>query len=132
MKRRVVVCLLLCVPLSFSADKKRKGPKPPEIEVLEATVRRSEGVITLDGRVKNAGERPAQGLVLVFDFAATGKQVVTSKRGPAEDADLAPEAETEFHVQINDPVRAVEVSIQAVDGSGRELNVIKPGPYAIE
>ena len=132
--RNVVPVLLLTLAIfSTAAERKRKDPlKPPEIEIVEIVVQRSEGRISLDGRVKNSGQRPAAGVVLIFDFMAPGRQVITSKRGSLETERLEPGEEAEFHVFAADPVRAVEIQVQAAEGSGRELKVIKAGPHPIE
>ncbi len=129
----VPVLLLALGTLSTAADKKRnQPPKPAEIEIVEITARRSEGRVSLDGRVKNTGERPAMGVVLFFDFMAPGRQVITTKRGNLEIETLDPGEEAEFHVYAPEPPRAVEIRVQVQDSSERDLKVIKPGPYAIE
>jgi hypothetical protein len=118
---------LLCV-----ASQKRKSPKPPEVEVIEITARRSERLVTVDGRVRNSGERPVQGLTLLFSMMAPGGQVITTQKGTIEEEVLEPGEEAEFHWKMRDPVRAVDFKIDAVDGVGRELLVRKAGPYPIE
>jgi hypothetical protein len=129
----VPVLLLALATLSTAADRKRNQPlKPAEIEIVDVTAQRGEGRVSLDGRVKNAGERPASGVVLIFDFLAPGRQVVTSKRGALEAERLGPGETAEFHAYVPAPPRAVEIRIQAEEGNGRELKVVKPGPYVIE
>lgn len=133
MRNGVAVLLLALATLSTAADRKRNQPlKPAELEFLEVTAQRREGRILLDGRVKNSGERPAAGIVLIFDFMAPGQQVITTKRGTLEAEMLGPGEEAEFHAFVADPPRAVEIRLQAEEGSGRELRVIKAGPYPIE
>jgi hypothetical protein len=95
-------------------------------------VQRTEGRVALDGRVKNTGERPITGALLIFHFLAPGRQVITTKQGPLDAELLEPGEEAEFHVHIVDPVRAVRVRIEAQDGSGRDLRVDKGGPFPIE
>jgi hypothetical protein len=134
MRNVVPVLLVALATLSVAADKKRNRapPKPTEIEVVEITARRGEGRVSLDGRVKNTGERAAVGIVLLFDFMAPGRQVITTKRGDLEIETLEPGEEAEFHVYAPEPPRAVEIRVQVRDGSQRDLKVIKPGPYPIE
>ncbi len=130
----LAVALLALASLLFGAGQKRNQPKlkPPEVVVLDASARRVDGRVALDGRLKNAGERPAQGLILLFDFMAPGRQVITTKRGPIDEELLAPGQEAEFHAHIVDPVRAVEFRIAAEDASGRDIKVQRPGPFPIE
>jgi len=134
MRDVVPVLLVALATLSAAADKKRNRapPKPTEIEVVEITARRGDGRVSLDGRVKNTGERAAVGMVLLFDFMAPGRQVITTKRGDLEIETLEPGEEAEFHVYAPEPPRAVEIRVQVRDGSERDLKVIKPGPYPIE
>ena len=134
MRNVVPVLLVALATLSVAADRKRNQapPRPAEIEIVEITARRGEGRVSLDGRVKNTGERAAAGIVLLFDFMAPGRQVITTKRGNLEIETLEPGEEAEFHVYAPEPPRAVEIRVQVQDGSERDLKVIKPGPYAIE
>jgi hypothetical protein len=122
----IVVLTTLCVT---GAEKKRK---PPDVEVLEATGRRSEGSVAIEGRVRNTGEKPIKGMILLFDFMASGRAVITTQKIALDDEILEQGKESVFRVQTNDPVRAVEFQINAVDGSGRDLRVAKAGPFAIE
>lgn len=133
MRSVAAVLLLTLATFSTAAQRKRKDPpKPPEIEVVEIAAQRGEGRVSLDGRVRNSGERPASGVVLIFDFLAPGRQVITSKRGNLEVDKLAPGEEADFHVYVAEPARAVEVRVQAEESNGRELKVIRAGPHPIE
>ncbi len=122
-----VLASLLC-----GANQKRKAPKPPDVEVVEVTARRSQGAIAIDGRVRNCGERPIPSLALLFSLMAPGRQVVTTQKGVIDEETLNPGEESEFHWAVKEHVRAVEFQIEAVDGKGRDLLVAKPGPYIIE
>lgn len=130
MRRVWAIPAILAVAL-LGADKK-KAPKPPDVEVIEASARRGGEKIALDGRVRNSGLKPVRGLVLVFDFLAPGKQVITTQKGAVDEESLDLNAEAAFHVELNAPPRAVQFQIGAVDEAGRDLRVAKPGPYAIE
>jgi len=44
----------------------------------------------VDGRVRNSGEKPIKQLMLVFDFMAPGKQVITTQKGAIDEELLAP------------------------------------------
>ena len=74
--------MLALAGASAGADKK---PKPPDIEVLEASAHRGEARISVDGRVRNSGEKPIKELTLLFHFMAPGKQVVTTQKGRIEE-----------------------------------------------
>jgi len=131
MKRAFLLLVALASLLCLLAQK-RKSPKPPEVQVVEVMARRSEGVVTIDGRVRNCGLKPIRGLTLLFSMKAPGGQTVTTKKGAIEEELLEPNQESEFHWAMKDPVRAVEFQIEAVDSSTRELMVDKPGPYPVE
>ena len=128
---RLALIWLLLGTLLFSQEKKRK-PKPPEIEIARIVVRRDVDLITLDGRVRNTGERPGDGIVLLFHFFAPGRQPLTTRKGSLDDDSLEPGEECEFRFQVQSPARAVEITIDAHDGAQRDLKVIKPGPYRID
>ena len=125
---RVILVVALAVA-SAAADKKKK---PPDVEVMEASAHRGEVKVSVDGRVRNSSEKPIKQLMLVFDFMAPGKQVITTQKGAIDEELLAPRQEAVFHMELNAPPRSVEFQINASDGSGRELRVAKSGPFPIE
>lgn len=127
--KRVVAALLLLGSLSFPADKKRKSP---ELDVIEVTVRRADGKIGLDGKVKNVSDKPYRAITLIFDFQAAGRQVISSTRAEIDPDPLGPQDEAEFHAQTPDLARAVAVVIRAEDKGEKDLRVDKAGPYPIE
>jgi hypothetical protein len=129
---RAFALILALASLCFPAQKKGKSPRPAEVEVLAAAAYRSEGVVQLDGRIRNAGERPMTKLNLFFDFFGTSNEPITTKRTEVDPEEIAPGDEAEFRVEVGDPVRAVRFQIRAEEGEGRDLKVIKPGPYVIE
>ena len=128
-----LAAFLALASLLFAAEKKRKpSPKPPELEVLAVSAHRSEGRITVDGRVRNISEKPIQNVTLVFDFLGAARQVITTQKGSIDEELLEPGKEAEFHWEIVDPVRAVEFRISAVDASTFQLRLDKSGPFPIE
>lgn len=124
-----LLILVLAALCASGADKKRK---PPDVEVVDAAGHRSEGSVTIEGRVRNTGEKPIKGMVLLFDFMASGRAVIATQKIALDDELLEPGKESTFRVQTNDPVRAVEFQLNAVDESGRDLRVAKAGPFPIE
>jgi hypothetical protein len=126
---RVILALSLLVIASVAAEKKKK---PPEIEVLEASAHRGEIKVTVDGLVRNNSEKPIKELTLLFDFQASGNQVVATAKGSIDEAVLEPGQQAAFHMEANTPPRSVAFQINAQDGSGRVLRVEKPGPFPIE
>jgi len=125
-----VILILALVAGSPAADK--KPPKPPDIEVLEVSAHRGERKVSLEGRIKNTGEKPIKKLRLLFNFMAPGKQVITTQTGEIEEELLGRGEEASFHMELNDPPRSVEFSIDAEDGSKRALRIGNPGPFPIE
>ena len=125
---RVVLVIALAV-IPVAAQKKRK---PPDLEVIEAVARRGEAKVSVEGRVRNSGEKPIKNLTLLFHFFAPGKEAIATAKGPIDEEVLAPGAESAFHMETKAPPRAVEFQVDAQDGSGRELRVAKSGPFRIE
>jgi len=121
--KSVFVALLMLATLLCFGQEKRKGGRRMDIEVVECAVHRTDGKVSVEGRVKNASTKTVNGLVLLFDFIGTDGQVVTTKKAPVDEEALAPDGESPFHFETTDPVRAVEVRVQGMDGSGRELRV---------
>ncbi len=56
--------LVALAPLWCEGAQKRKAPRPPDVRILEVVSHRSEGLITVDGRVGNCGARPIAKLTL--------------------------------------------------------------------
>ncbi len=129
MKTLRVILVLALVILPVGAQKKRK---PPDLEVLEAVAHRGEDKVSVDGRVRNSGEKPIKELTLLFNFLAPGKAAIATEKGAIDDEILEPGKESAFHMEANAPPRAVQFQIDAQDGSGRELRVAKSGPFTIE
>ena len=121
------VILSLC----FAATGQRKK-KPADVEVIETRARRVEGKITLDGRVRFTGERPARGLVVVFDFLSPEHEVVTSQQTQVADGVVRAGQEASYQTELVDPVRAISYRVRAVGAGERDLRVSNPGPYPIE
>jgi hypothetical protein len=126
------VGFLALASLLYPASQKRNPPKPPDLEVVSAAAHRQDGIIAVDGRVRNSGGRPIEGLTLLFDFMAPRSQVITTKRGVIEEGTLEPGREVEFQVQLDDHARAVQFRIHAEDRDARELRVARNGPFVIE
>lgn len=124
--------LLTLASLCFAAPKKGKQAKGPEVVVLEVLCKRAEGDVAVDGRVRVATEKPVKKLNLLIDFLGSDKQLLQTKRGEVDSELLSPGEESEFHLRVSDPVRAVLYSIRAEDGDGRELRIEKSGPFPIE
>ena len=129
MKTLQIILVLLLVVGSAAADKKKK---PPDVDILAASARRGESKISLEGKLRNSGEKPIKTLMLLFDFMAPGRQVVTTQKAPIDEEVLEPGQEAVFHMELNDPPRSVKFQINAADGSGRELRVAHGGPFAID
>jgi hypothetical protein len=121
------VVLSLCAPATGQRKK-----KAADVEVMETRARRVEGQITLDGRVRFTGERPAHGLVIVFDFLSPEHEVVTSQKTQVADDVVRAGREASYQTVLVDPARAVSYQVRAFDAGERDLSVANPGPYPIE
>lgn len=127
--RGVLAALVLLSICLWGADKKKK---PPEVQVIETSARRVEGTIALDGRVRNASDKPIQRLILIFDFLAPGNAVVSTQKYLVEDDVLEPGKATSFSVKVSDQVRAVRFRFNAADEAGHDFRVANAGPFIIE
>jgi hypothetical protein len=125
--------LLAAVILSLCASAPgQKKKKPSDVEVIETKARRVDDKITLDGRVRFTGERPAHGLVIVFDFLSPERAVVTTQKTQVADDVVRAGQEASYQTVLLDPARAISYQIRAVDTTERDLRVSNPGPYPIE
>ncbi|MGE5647726.1 MAG: hypothetical protein ACM336_18270 [Acidobacteriota bacterium] len=133
--RRAVLFALPLATLAAQKRRKRQKLKPGTVEVAEISIHREseqERLISIEGRIRNTGERPIKGLTLVFAIVAPGGEEVARQRGEIETDPFEPGAESEFHWQMKDHARAVQVRVGASDQEGFEVAVEKPGPYVIE
>ncbi|MEO8128646.1 MAG: hypothetical protein ABJF23_25105 [Bryobacteraceae bacterium] len=133
MTRRASWTIFLALPVAAFGQKKGKAGKQPEVELLEAAAHRQEGIISIDARVKNCGEKPIKSLQIIIDFVAPDhKQVITTKRGAIEAEVLEPGEEADFHARIEDPSRATEFRINFEDGGDKYLRGMNTGPFPID
>jgi hypothetical protein len=129
MKRFAVVAVLLCLP---SVAQQRPKKPEPAIEMIEAAARREESKLTIDGRLKNTGDRATKKLVIIFEVLDGDKKVLTRQTGGIDADDLEAGAEAEFHNQMHFHARAVFVRFEFEEGNGREIRAANTGPFAIE
>jgi hypothetical protein len=130
---RLLLSALVPLLALAAGQAQRKGPKPPQLEVLELTAKRTpEGTVEIDGRVRNCGEKSLQNLVLRFKVLAPGQEVLTTQKGTVDPEVLEPGEEAEFHWRMREPARAVTVLVTAMSRGENVLTVDKPGPYTIE
>jgi len=128
--KQAVVALLVLASLLSGAQKKRKAP-PPQVEVIQATAKRVEDRIELDGTIKNRGEVPIERLVLHFELLTTGMKPVSVRKGPADEI-IDAGGQYTFLFQMRDEPRAVYFRIRAFGKGDDGLTVIAPGPYVIQ
>jgi hypothetical protein len=120
--------LLAALVLSLGAAAR----KPADLEVVETKAHRVDDRITLDGRVRFTGVKPAHGLLIVFDFLSAEHAVVTTQKTQVADDVVRAGQEASYQTVLMDPVRAIEYRVRAVDTTDRDLTVSNPGPYPIE
>lgn len=117
---------------SLCSAPNKKSKKAPDAVVESIRLVREGQTITIDGRVKNTGEKPINGMVLIIEFFGPNKDSLTIQNGPIESPLVSPGEEAEFLLQVAAPPRAVEVKIEAQDKSGKDLRIEKNGPFSIE
>ncbi len=130
MKRSAFILLLAAA--SFAWPQKKKELKEAEIEVIDPAVRHEEGRITVDGKLKNTGEKPARKLFVFYEVLDSDRNVLTRQKGGIDEPELEPGDEAEIHAQMHFHARAVQVRLTFEDGAGRELRGINAGPFTIE
>ena len=109
------------------------APKPePVIELVEATVRREDQNLEIDGRLRNSGDKETRKLTIYFEVLDGDRNVLTRQSGALDQPALAPGEEAEFHNQIATPARAVSVRFAFEDATGRDLKTKNTGPFPIE
>ena len=133
MTRRASWTLFFALSAAAIGQKKSKEGKTPEVELLEAAAHRQEGIVSLNARVRNCGEKPIKALQIIVDFLAPDhKQVITTKRGKIDAEVLDPGEEADFQAQIEDPPRATEFQISFEDGGAKNLRALQTGPFPID
>jgi hypothetical protein len=130
--RWLLVGIAVWALCASGADKKKKS----EVEVLQLKAVHDGADVTVDGRVRSTAEKPIQNLVLEFEFLASGKQVVTTRRIAIDEPTLDKGDEAAFHAATTYPTNAIQVRVRAyISGdisSGLEATVANPGPFPIE
>ncbi len=132
---RFWLVILASLLLLFAQDKKqdkKKQPKPPDMEVVSASARRSGDMIHFDGTIRNSGTKPLEKVQILVDVFAPGHKPMVQRRSALEPEYLAPGDEADFRLAMPDPGQLVEFELQAEDGKARELRVAKNGPFPIE
>lgn len=124
--------LIAMVALCLLGQDKKKAPKPPDLEIVTATARRSGDAIHFDGTVRNTGLKPLEKVLILVDVFAPNHKPMVQRKSALEPAYLAPGDEADFHLAMPDPGQLVEFELQAEDGKARELRVAKNGPFPIE
>jgi hypothetical protein len=129
--RTLLMLVLAAVPAAYP-QKKAPQPKPPVIQVIEATAHREDGNLAIDGKLKNTGERTAMELKVIVDVLDSDKKVLTTQRGGSEPESIEADEEAEFHAQMSLPTRAVYIRFSFEETGGRYLNATNTGPFTIE
>jgi hypothetical protein len=120
------------VVFSFCIVGAYQKPKTGEVDIVEVVARRGNHMIEIDGRVRNTSDKAIRGLALSFDFTAPDGSVMTTQQAPVDEENLAAGAEAPFHMQLNNPARAVKFKVSAVNEAKRGLRVTGGGPFAID
>ncbi len=135
--RRTALALALAWMLPAADRKQKKGPaaKPgPPLQMVGLEIQRvpEDHTIAVEGAVRNIGDRPLHNIILVFHVVAPNGEEVSRQRGQVPNDPFEPGEEYEFHWQMRDSARAVEIRVRALDRQGHIIDVANPGPYTIE
>lgn len=129
--RYALVLLLACGLIAAPQDQgKREGA--PRVEILELSAARAENRLTVDGRVRNAWDRPLSKIVLIVELLDSDRKLIGQRRGALEEDLLEPGQETTFHFYVPLQPRSIQVRLAAEAARVTYVQVINPGPYPIE
>lgn len=126
---RVALACALVMPWLLAAQERRR---PAELTATEFRARRDGGLIHIDGLLTNTGGRRAERVILVLEFLAPGRQVVSERESALDEDPIEPGGEAVVTLETPFQARVVEIRLAARDRSGREIKVLRPGPYRIE
>ena len=129
---RPLFLLLVATVLLAYQGKKAPQLKPPALDVVETTAHRDQGLLAIDGKLKNTGERSAEKLVIIVDVLDSDKRAITTQKGSSEPESIEAGEQAEFHAQMRLPPRAVYIRLSFEDGDGREVKATNVGPFAID
>jgi hypothetical protein len=125
--RLLLVVLAALALYAFPADKKKNAA----VEVLTVKALHDGTDVTVDGRVRATADKPIVDLLLGFEFLASGKQVITTRKVAIDEPSLENGDEAAFHASTTYPRNAIQILIRAYRGD-MELVVSNPGPFPIE
>ena len=132
MTRGAAIFLILAGLAIPQTKKPAKKSKPAEVVLVKPVVHISDGVVTLDGSLRNLSEKAIKAIVLHIDCLGANKELLTTWRGQLESELLEPAQEAEFHLQVKAPLRAVAVRFNTVDAEGHDVRLENPGPHVID
>ena len=129
---RTLLFLLVAATVAGYQGKKAPPLKPASLEVSGTTAHRDQGLLLIDSRMKNVGERAAEDLVVIVDVLDSDKRAITTQKGSSEPESLGAGEEAEFHAQMRLPPRAVYIRLSFEDGEGRDIKASNTGPFPID
>lgn len=109
-----------------------KTPKTPDVTVVEFSAKHSGELVEIEATVRNSGVKPIAEGVLIFQFFSPQHESLTIQRAQLDDRTLEPGETSTIHAQLEDPVRAVTVEVDATDVAGHVFRVAGGGPFPIE
>lgn len=118
--------------LLLTAGEKKEKPKPAVVELQGLKVAVDGTHISIEGELRNKGERTIEKLVLLFHFFDTSHQQITILKLEIDDETIDPGEEAEIHAEANEPPRSVSMEVTAADRGEKDLKIVNPGPYPIE
>lgn len=129
---RYALVLLLAWGLAAAPQEQGKREGAPRLEILELSAARAENRLTVDGRVRNAWDRPLSKIVLIVELLDSDRKLIGQRRGALEEDLLEPGQETAFHFYVPLQPRSIQVRLAAEAARVTYVQVINPGPYPIE
>ena len=135
MTRRFLICLILATLYPCLAQDKRRGKddgKPAEFEIVEFHATKTGDTVSLEGRIKNLGERTAYQLKLVFSELNGKGKVVMSRPGMLEENALEAGQEAPFAFEMPLEASAASVRIEVIGMDTRPRITKNGGPHPIE
>lgn len=132
MRAWLVIALIVLLAPSVIAQRKKKTPRPPDVEILKMSSVRQSGAIQYDGDLKVTADHPINGLILQLHFFESGGVLLSIQKLEIEEGAVQPGDEKHISVQGNDVPRAVNFRIELIDRAGRDLSVKGGGPFPLD
>jgi hypothetical protein len=118
---------VLCLGGAVFAQEKKY-----DLTLTDVAVHRDATSVIIDGRLENSGEKTLKKLKYYIEFRDPDHKTISTRDGVVEKKAFQPGDDWEFHAQVPDSVRAVDIVFRFEETSGRVVDAANSGPFTIE